>query len=402
MSTLTPKQVGDEMSMYTFRPGVAILPRGRGNFKCFDKGHYRLAANAPRGFVPVPERVVLEHFGTKYTLNVRKLERAMEEYAKGSRRPTLRSLYLETPSEFELALRPLISFYYERLRMSFSSILNSIALGRDWKTQVNNLRRQDQNRNERWRKARGVIYVRLRNFTKLEGSASLRIPPYTIPYPTTVVQPVPQPTPLRFTRTAKDDDLDMLKRVNMGRSTKYRNLLLHMSPWKSCIRVASPFRSREYNAAYDVAQTEFERRYNAFKAEMDKKRNAFRKQWAAYKAYKDDQNSIRPGNVPYAERPGSVSFDNDWADFIFGMKQEMKEIEFVPIPQTPRAPRAPQTPRAPPAPQVPPGSTPTSSHTCTNGDPARREDRDPREAQQTAASVSSGEHLAGKISVGRP
>ena len=44
MSTLTPKQVGDEMSMYTFRPGVAILPRGRGNFKCFDKGHYRHAA----------------------------------------------------------------------------------------------------------------------------------------------------------------------------------------------------------------------------------------------------------------------------------------------------------------------------------------------------------------------
>ena len=119
MSTLTPKQVWDEMSIYTFRPGTPTLKkdviRSATKFQCFDKGHLRITGSIPPEFVAVPEQVILEFFGTEYTLNIRKLERAIEDYAKGMalfrqggtrpRRPTIRSLYLETPSDFELYLR---------------------------------------------------------------------------------------------------------------------------------------------------------------------------------------------------------------------------------------------------------------------------------------------------------
>ena len=84
MSTLTPKQVGDEMSIYTFRPGTPKLKKDLtgGRLYCFDKGHLRITGTIPSDFVAVPEQVILEFFGTKYTLNIRKLERAIEDYAQ--------------------------------------------------------------------------------------------------------------------------------------------------------------------------------------------------------------------------------------------------------------------------------------------------------------------------------
>ena len=151
MSTLTPKQVGDEMSIYTFRPGTPKLKKDlvRSAIKiyCFDKGHLRITGTIPSGFVAVPEQVILDFFGTKYTLNIRKLERAIEDYAKGMdlfrqggtrpRRPTIRSLYLETPSDFELYLRPLESFYCGKLKQNFSGVLNVVERNGDWQSKVN-------------------------------------------------------------------------------------------------------------------------------------------------------------------------------------------------------------------------------------------------------------------------
>ena len=75
------------MSIYTFRPGTPtlkkVLIRSATKFFCFDKGHLRITGSIPPEFVAVPEQVILEFFGTKYTLNIRKLERAIEDYDKG-------------------------------------------------------------------------------------------------------------------------------------------------------------------------------------------------------------------------------------------------------------------------------------------------------------------------------
>ena len=125
-------------------------------------------------------------------------------------------------------------------------------------------------------------------------------------------------------------DVDMLERTNMGRSRKYRKVLLHMSPWKKSIRVTNPFKSKGYRAAYMLAQHSFELRYADFKRDVEARRSNFRSKWAAYKAFKDDQKSLKP-SLSFVEKPDAVEFEKEWKEFIFGLKQEMKNIEFEPI-----------------------------------------------------------------------
>lgn len=353
MSTLTPKQVGDEMSIYTFRPGTPKLKkdlvRSATKFYCFDKGHLRITGSIPPEFVAVPEQVILEFFGTKYTLNIRKLERAIEDYAKGMdlfrqggtrpRRPTIRSLYLETPSDFELYLRPLESFYCEKLKQNFSGVLNVVESGGDWQRKVNNYYNVSRTeRSDRWNRAttdgqHKVIYVRLNNFAGMKPAPVKDEPPFIFPYPPTV-NSQPQPQPPQPTMTAEEQkeaqDVDMLERTNMGRSRKYRKVLLHMAPWKGSIRVTNPFVSKGYRTAYMLAQHSFELRYADFKKDVEARRAVFRVEWAAYKAFKDDQKSIQP-SLPFVEKPDAVEFEKEWKEFIFGLKQEMKNIEFEPI-----------------------------------------------------------------------
>ena len=352
MSTLTPKQVGDEMSIYTFRPGTPVLKRdlsrGTMRYYCFDKGHLRYTSFIPEGFVAVPEQVILEFFGTKYTLNIRKMERAFEDYAagfkNGARRPTLRSVYLETPSDFELFLRPLDSFYCTSLKRYFSSILNTIdnpRLGRNWKSGVNALLDNTKAaRDARWADATAggqhkFIYVRLQDFGKMDPVPVKANPPiYAQPYPPAgpllpapkvVSAPAPSPEDIK-----EASDVDMLERTNMGRSRKYRKVLLHMSPWKNCIRTTNPFESKGYRTAFMLAQHSFELRYVEFKKDIEARRVAYRKAWAAYKSFKDDQRSIKP-SLPYVEKPDPVEFEKEWKEFIFGLKQEMKNIDFQPV-----------------------------------------------------------------------
>ena len=351
MSTLTPKQVGDEMSMYTFRPGKPVLKRdltrGAKRYYCFDKGHLRYTSSIPEGFVAVPEQVILEFFGTKYTLNIRKMERAFEDYAagRGARRPTMRSLYLETPTDFELFIRPLDSFYCSRLKGAFSLILNAIENPRgragavDWKTRVNTiLVGTKANRDSRWADAttsgqHKLIYVRLQDFGKMDPvPIKADAPTYVQPYPTLgQIIPVPQAAPAPSAEELKEaSDVDMLERTNMGRSRKYRKVMLHMSPWKSCIRTNNPFESKGYRTAFMVAQHSFDLRYAEFKKDIEARRAIYRTAWATYKAFKDDQRSIKP-SLPYVEKPVSVEFESEWKEFIFGLKQEMKNIEFIPV-----------------------------------------------------------------------
>ena len=353
MSTLTPKQVGDEMSMYTFRPGAPVLKRdltrGTMRYYCFDKGHLRYTSSVPEGFVPVPEQVILKFFGTKYTLNIRKMERAFEDYAagiqSGARRPTMRSLYLETPTDFELFIRPLGSFYCTSLKRYFSSILNIIetpsrrGVVRKWKPRVNALLNNTNTaRASRWADAttggqHKFIYVRLQNFGKMDPVPVEADPPtYAVPYPppgqllSVPAAPAPAPSPEDLKEAS---DVDMLERTNMGRSRKYRKVLLHMSPWKNCIRTTNPFESKGYRTAFMVAQHSFDMRYAEFKKDIEARRVAYRTAWAACKAFKDDQRSIKP-SLPYVEEPDPVEFEREWKEFIFGLKQEMKNIELMP------------------------------------------------------------------------
>ena len=349
MSTLTPKQVGDEMSIYTFRPGTPTLKkdliRSATKIYCFDKGHLRITGSIPPEFVAVPEKVILEFFGTRYTLNIRKLERAIEDYAKGMAlfrqggtrptRPTIRSLYLESPSEFELYLRPLDSFYCEKLKQNFSGVLNVVERNGNWRGKVNSYATVAViKRTARWNRATSNIYVRLNNFTKMAPAAVKTTPPaFIFPYPPTAT-PQPQTQPPQPTISAEEkkeaQDVDMLERTNMGRSRKYRKVLLHMAPWKGSIRVTNPFTSKGYRTAYMLAQHSFELRYAEFKKDVEARRTQFRSDWAAYKAFRDDQKSLKP-SLPFVEKPDAVEFEKEWKEFIFGLKQEMKNIEFEPI-----------------------------------------------------------------------
>jgi hypothetical protein len=354
MSTLTPKQVGDEMSIYTFRPGTPMLEKKLtgGRLYCFDKGHLRIAGSVPPEFVAVPEQVILEFFGTKYTLNIRKLERAIEDYAKAikifrrggvrPRRPTIRSLYLETPSDFELFLRPLDSFYCGKLKQNFSNVLNVVEKRGDWRGKVNNYATvTGVQRLDRWRKAtvngaHKIIHVRLNNFNKMTAAPLKDIPTLIYPYPPSGTPQSQQREPkLSMTNENKEEiqDIDMLERTNMGRSRKYRKVLIRMAPWQESLRVGNPFKSKAYREAYLVAQISFEQRYAKFKKDIDTRRSTYRKEWAAYKAFKDDQKSFKQ-TVPYVEKPDAVEFEREWKEFIFGLKQEMKNIEFEPIRDT--------------------------------------------------------------------
>lgn len=352
MSTLTPKQVGDEMSIYTFRPGTPLLKKDLtgGRLYCFDKGHLRIASTIPPEFVSVPEQVILEFFGTKYTLNIRKLERAIEDYAKGialfrqggvrPRRPTIRSLYLETPSDFELFLRPLDSFYCNKLKQNFSNVLKTVERGGDWRARVNNYSAvTGVERKARWNRAttngqHKVIHVRLNNFASMKAAGVKPSPPaYIFPYPPVAALPTAQSIPastLTDEQQKKATDIGMLERTNMGRSRKYRKVLLHMSPWQGSIRVTNPFESKAYRAAYMLAQHSFEQRYADFRKDIDARRSNYRAEWSAYKAFKDDQKSFKP-SLPFVEKPDAVEFEREWKEFIFGLKQEMKNIEFEPI-----------------------------------------------------------------------
>lgn len=352
MSTLTPKQVGDEMSIYTFRPGTPVLKRefipSITKYYCFDKGHLRITSSIPREFVPVPEQVMLIFFGTKYTLNIRKMERAIEDYDKRfklfrqgdrrPRRPTIRSLYLETPSEFELVLKPLDSFYCTELRQNFASILNAVEKNEPWTAMVNALAvLSETKRNSRWTDSTNggrhkFMYVRLRAFDKLEPFPVKSLPTFVAPYPT--IEPGMSGGSIRSggsnVMSLEDKDVDMLERTNMGRSHKYRKVLLHMAPWKDGIRTTNPFQSKPYKTAFMVAQQNFERRYGAFKKNIEKRRAIFRKEWSSYKAFKDDQKSLKP-TLSFVDKPVPVEFEKEWKEFIFGLKQEMKNIEFQPI-----------------------------------------------------------------------
>lgn len=196
MSTLTPQEVADLMSIYAARPCPVneALPRQTNlGIHLFDRGHYRqlyvrgadvqrdtngifcvvkgekiyltdtgrFPQYIPVGFYPVPERVVLKYFASDAGVNAFKMENALLEYKRAHdnwfrneprqnpkpRRPTLRQLKLGRGSEFENFIQPLILGYSERLKENFEYCLDLIDQNRDVFTAVNDLYLPDTDQN---------------------------------------------------------------------------------------------------------------------------------------------------------------------------------------------------------------------------------------------------------------
>lgn len=398
----TPAEVGRGMEQYDVRTGNDPLPRETNPLNpihCFDKGHHRvlsrntlrnvqndangpyvvlrgkriavqvagvLGVPLPVGFVAVPKQYILQHFSTRYGRNIVKMKRKLQEYHTefsqylrelfaGSdlgrpRRPTLKSLNLDSPTEFESFLVPLKSFFHTRLKRAFASLVRDAEDGQ-W-TMFTNINRlalpdliggvpRDQAAEARWNAARDeYIAVRINNFDALAPvmlgpqypAPRLPFPPNrpAAPNPPGAAPPAPPPTPM-------DIDKKMLEQCQMGRSTKWKGLFLYMTPWQDAIPVPNPFVSPEYRLAYEVAQNGFSRRYAEFKRSMVAKRRQHSRDWNAYTAYRNEMKSVfmldtnrRPVNR-YAERPQIEHFTEELKHFTFGLKEEMKNFVFVPI-----------------------------------------------------------------------
>ena len=402
MSTLTPKEVGDLMTIYAARPCpvAEAFPRYTNNgIDLFDRGHYRKCdvnqvgsrtimrktinfvqtsqGVAPEGFVPVPQRVILKYFTTHVLVNANKIENAILEYRRAfgawsegprPRRPTLRMLRLCRGSEFENFLRPLISPYVQRLKENFNYLLDLCEQG-DVFTQINALylpstvpildangnnvsdangflqtRLTDTAFEQRWNSAvdganHKYIYVRMANFAALSSEPNINespptlIPPFGNPpddEPETPNTPNP-PTPP--SDLEKDERL-LGKGLDMGGA--FKNDFLGMVPWHTAIRKRNPFKSADYRAAWDLVQDEYYKRYEAFKRDIDQRRADHAQKWSAYKQYKEAMEAYhytRQLNVPFAERPQVVDFGVEWNTFIFGLREEMKRVQFFPVVQ---------------------------------------------------------------------
>ena len=404
------------MTLYNFRPGPLrdALPRELNPgyvIHCFDKGRHRglsralllnavpspegfyvmlrgrkimlgevnpiFAVRLPVGFVPVPVRSILKHYSTTYALNILKIERRLTDYhrefsqylkeqadgldTKRPRRPKLNSLFLDTPTEFELFLQPLKSFYCERLKRAFDQLVidaedgnytvflrmnalylpDTVAGGPD----------TDAAAQLRWQSAvetgagavasHKYIAVRISSFDNLLSEPpvaevlSSGLPPFPPQAPAAPAPAAPAPPPPPATPMELDEK--MLEDVRSNRSRKFRKLFLYMTPWEDAQLVSNPFASPEYRRAFEIAQEGFARRYADFKTQMNMKRAAHAAQWRRYAAYRDELRSYsmlgtdRAPQNNYEERPQIENFTLEWKQFIFGLKEEMKDFRFSPV-----------------------------------------------------------------------
>ena len=415
MQEKTPQEVARGMENYDIRRGNNPLPRyttplGRDPIHCFDKGHHRmlsrndlapagnftviagvrieLAPNVgvigsrlPVGFVAVPERYILQHFSTRYGRNIRKTQDAIVRHHKNMnvygqqifngvrnfgrpRRPSLKSLNLDIPTEFERFLHPLKSFEALRLRLAFKRLVRDAEDGQS--TVFDNMDLLhlpdidaagnvfDQAANTRWQAAANrYIAVRIDNFDLFIGPAGGAVQPPPGPaIPRIPVPPAPPargPTAPPAPPTPMEIDEKTLELIQMGRSTKWNGTFLYMQPWQDATLVANPFVSIQYKFAFAVAQRGFSDRYASFKQSMEMKRARHTQQWREYTAYRNEMRSAfmldtnrQPANQDFAgvERPQIERFTQEWREFTFMLKEEMKRFRFLPVDNV-RGPVAP-------------------------------------------------------------
>lgn len=399
----TPEEVGRGMGEWYVRKGNDPIPNdtdGRNPLHFFDKGHHRVlsqdslgnvrndingdyilvrgvrlemspvrsafAGNVqiPDGFVEVPEIDILTHFSTSYGRNIVKMHTVLERYHRDCvtyltnrrdgvnigrpRRPTVKSLNLDTPSEFERFLHPLRSFHCDRLRLQFDQLVKDCEFGNNAVFQTLNLlalpnllngNPVDQAAIDRWNIAQnGAIFVRIPGFRMYNAGNAPQYQQQVQPYPL-----VPFPGGVQVLQqaarvlTPRQIDERMLDRCKMGLNTKWNRTFLFMEPWMDAARVCNPFVSPEYRQAFTVAQDGFAARHAEFKREMVRKRRDHGRRWRDYAAYRNEMKSVfmldndRSPVNEYVERPQIEHFTNEWRQFAFGLRQEMKNYEFLPI-----------------------------------------------------------------------
>ena len=397
MSVKTPDEVGRGMERWYVRKGDGPIPNdidARNPLHFFDKGHHRVLSQQtlgnvqndvdgdfivvrgvridmsqvvsafaggvtiPVGFVEVPEIDILRYFSTSYGRNIVKMHTKLEQYnidclqfrrdrAAGEnigrpRRPTVKDLSLDTPSEFERFLHPLRSFHCGRVRLSFDQLVKDCERGNDLVFQNLNvlaLPDLDQNNNpvdqaaiNRWNIAQnGSIFVRIFDFEFYNGGNAPQFPTGQLPYPLVPFQVVAANAPAVPVLTQRQVDEQMLERC------AWNSTFLYMEPWMDAVRVPNPFVSPEYRQAFIVAQNGFATRHAQFKSEMVRKRREHGRKWRDYAAYRNEMKSVfmldtdfPPVNI-YAERPQIEHFTEEWRQFAFGLKQAMRSFVFAPV-----------------------------------------------------------------------
>ena len=408
MNVKTPQEVGRGMEQWYVRKGSDPIPRDTvgllapaNNVHLFDKGHHRVLTRAtlrgvqndangdyiivrgvrvelqpgvvmqfgandriPAGFVEVPEIDILVHFSTTYGRNIVKVHTVLENYHKDfvtyltdrqaggnigrPRRPTVKSLNLDIPSEFERYLHPLRSFHWDRLRVQFDRLVEDCEFGNDRVFQNLNFLalpnlvggiRVDEAAIDRWNTAQNrSILVRIPDFEIYNAGNAPQFPQGPLPYALVAFPAVAAvAAPPANVLTPRQIDERTIERARLGLSTKLKKTFLYMEPWMDAVLVTNPFVSPEYQQAFSVAQEGFSERHAAFKREMVRKRREHGRKWRDYAAYRNEMKSVfmldsdRPPVNNYAERPQIENFTDEWRQFAFGLKQEMKNYEFVPV-----------------------------------------------------------------------
>lgn len=393
MSTLSSKDIGDLMTMYSLRPCLLSEALPRENIKdnpiyLFDRGHLRTLSRPVRGtyiidasgehiyirgkktavndwsgnpgdnlyvpkdFYPVPIRVALLYFATKASVNCDKIENAIMKYRRDYWtwfddqslprvvRPTLNMLQLDRGSEFENFLKPLISFYVSRLKSSFDYLLDlceeRTVTGEPTYTVFTEMNRlyfpddrqtKDLQVEEHWDQSRGYIWVRASNFASWDD-VEPELPDRTPPFPPNAPTP---PGPVAINRrNSIQGPIDLDKKI----LDQHFDDFVRMRPWEQAVRVVNPFKSPEYRFAWASVQHEFELKYNTFLNEMLAKRKQHQKDWKNYKLYRKqlkDYSYTKVLPTLYAERPQNEDFTLEFREFIFGLRQQMKNFKFDPV-----------------------------------------------------------------------
>lgn len=378
-TTKSGKQVGDEMSLYSFRPGPVreAFPRGgeREDFavRIFDKGHFRAVGIAPGnsklingrkiqvngdghpvGFTKIPLKLLLKYYGSRFTLNVRKMERALEDYHRQSleyqklreeseqvrrpRRPTLKSLYLERPTEFEFFLQPYISFYCNRLKVNFPSLVK-LAEKKDDRVfrEMNELYHPDGDTDNKVTarfESAGIKFVLVRLSEPFDFTEA---PPESAPIGTKPYVISEDDGDDGGDEDGGDDDggegggdeekteAELFLEDQEIRGVEYA--CLYMKPWE-CVRVnRNPFKSQTYQLLYKNAQALYWREFMDFNFKMSYECNQYNKDFAKYYEMKRQMRdaSVDLKSIEYADRPQSRNFMKEWREFIFMMLEKMRK-----------------------------------------------------------------------------
>jgi uncharacterized membrane protein YgcG len=404
MSTIkSGKAVCEEMALYSYRPGARseAFPRGGEGvsgtvtLRIFDKGHFvnvdvsglnasdtkRVSGRTikfvnvngklcPEGFTPVSEKILLKYYGSRYTLNVRKIERALEEYhrmwveydklreTESVRKPgdlRLESLYLDEPTDFEKFLSPYISYYYIRLVGNFNRLVEAARKNdNSLFTEINKLyypdassgtaNKADDSVNRKFTAATGYVCVRLSEPFNMSEPDPTAAPSGTLPYSISISSGggtgggtgggssggtgaggTGGGTGGGGSAKPLTEEQKMEKDEEKMNQDGY--LCLLMKPW-SCYRIRkNPFTSKTYRYLFLKLQMEYEIEFNNFKVKMIADRDQYNREYEKYYQMKQQEKdaTIKWKDIKHVDRPQFRNFTKEWREFISSLSGRMRD-----------------------------------------------------------------------------